>query len=169
MSIIKILKFIMLKNKKQSGFTLIELIVVVAIIGILSTIVIAFLGNARAKSKDNAVKSELNQVRTQAELYYATGSTYEGVCDIASDDLVPKGINGMILSAGKINGYNTPVNVENQVAPRPVACNDVANLWAAQVPLKNETGYYCVDYTRKGIVTTYSIVDYQGNPAAFCR
>lgn len=159
-----------------SGFTLIELLVVVAIIGVLSTVVVVFLGSARNKNKDSSVKSQLNQARTQAELYYSTGSTYTGVCDIDSNNLIPKGINGMVFSAGKIYGYTTTqVNVNGADGSRPVACNVSfdGSGWAAQIPLSQKNDpllyYYCVDYTRKGIVTTSSIVDYMGSPAAFCR
>jgi prepilin-type N-terminal cleavage/methylation domain-containing protein len=158
--------FINKNTNQQSGFTFVELLIAITIIAILAVIVILSLFNARAKSKDTSVKDGLNQTRIQADLYYSTGSTYLGLCDGDSDNLIPKGINGMVYNAGKINGYVNSVTV-NGNGTSPVRCNASANGWAAEVPLKNETGYYCVDYNRKGITTTNSI----GNGAnyAFCR
>ncbi len=51
------------------GFTLIELLVVIAIIGILSAVVLASLSTARSKGQDASVQSNLDTVRTQAEVY----------------------------------------------------------------------------------------------------
>lgn len=150
--------------EKNKGFTLVELIVVVAIIGVLATIVLTFLTKARNQGNDASVKAGLNQVRTQADLYITTNGVYTGICSSASDSLTPKGINAMLYTTGKLNGYSNPVNI-NGTGTSEVRCNETYNGWAAQVPLKNEPGYYCVDYTKKGIVTLTSI----GNTNAFCQ
>ncbi len=154
-------------NKKyihhRSGFTLVELIIVVAIIGVLAAIVLTFLTKAKNQGEDASVKAGLNQVRTQADLFITAYNVYTNVCSTASDSLSPRGINAMVYGAGKVNGYTNPVNV-NGAGTSTVRCNEASNGWAAEIPLKNQTGYYCVDYTKKGIVTATSI----GDTNAFC-
>lgn len=64
-------------KKTQKGFTLIELLVVIAIIGILSSVVLASLNNARRKSRDARRLADLQQIKLAAELYFdANGSEY---------------------------------------------------------------------------------------------
>jgi type IV pilus assembly protein PilA len=64
----------MLKNKK--GFTLIELMIVVAIIGILAAIAIPNFMTYQCKAKQSEAKSILGALRTAQEVYYAENSTY---------------------------------------------------------------------------------------------
>jgi prepilin-type N-terminal cleavage/methylation domain-containing protein len=65
----------MFKNKE--GFTLIEMLVVIAMIGILSAVVLTALGPSRNKAKDSRIISDVNQARAIAEGYYnATDGTY---------------------------------------------------------------------------------------------
>jgi prepilin-type N-terminal cleavage/methylation domain-containing protein len=68
----------MLKNYKQAdkGFTLIELMIVVAIIGILAAIAIPKFADLVTKSKESSVKGSLGSVRSAVSIYY---SDTEGV------------------------------------------------------------------------------------------
>lgn len=72
-------------NKK--GFTLIELLVVIAIIGILSSIAIVYLGDARKKANDAKVSSNVTTASTQIELDRANGTNSNGTTFDASVDL----------------------------------------------------------------------------------
>ena len=59
----------MIKLNKE-GFTLIELLVVIAIIGILASIVLVSLNDARNRGYDAEIKSELAQIRNSVEMHY---------------------------------------------------------------------------------------------------
>ncbi|MBI1755186.1 type II secretion system protein [Candidatus Azambacteria bacterium] len=59
----------MIHTATKKGFTLIELLVVIAIIGILSSVVIVSLNNARSKARDSARKSNSQAMATAFALY----------------------------------------------------------------------------------------------------
>ena len=63
-------------NKNVKGFTLIELLVVIAIIGLLASIVLVALNNARSKARDAKRVGDLRQIATALELYYNDNGTY---------------------------------------------------------------------------------------------
>ena len=63
-----------MKNKK--GFTLIELLVVIAIIGLLATLAVVALQNARQKSRDAKRVSDIKQMQTALDLFYSDNNTY---------------------------------------------------------------------------------------------
>jgi type II secretion system protein G len=77
-------KMIKIKRNKK-GFTLIELLVVIAIIGLLATIVLVSLNNARNKANDTRIKADLSQMMLGIEMYYADNSAYpaSGACGVA--------------------------------------------------------------------------------------
>ena len=57
-------------NKPTSGFTLIELLVAVAIIGILASLLLPTLRNARIRAKVVRAQVELNQIAVTLEMYH---------------------------------------------------------------------------------------------------
>lgn len=62
--------------KDTRGFTLIELLVVIAIIGILSSVVLASLNNARKKGRDARRIADVKQIQLALELYFDKYSNY---------------------------------------------------------------------------------------------
>jgi prepilin-type N-terminal cleavage/methylation domain-containing protein len=62
--------------KRNKGFTLIELLVVIAIIGLLSTLAVVALNNARAKARDAVRVSNIKQIQTALEMYYQDANGY---------------------------------------------------------------------------------------------
>jgi len=65
-------------NRLGSGFTLIEIIVVVAIIGILATIIMVSFAGAKGKSNYTKTLSDMNTVAKALSLYNSEYETYPG-------------------------------------------------------------------------------------------
>lgn len=60
------------KNNSNTNiaFTLVELLIVIAIIGILATIIISKLGESRSKANDAKTISQLGMIRNAAYIYF---------------------------------------------------------------------------------------------------
>ena len=65
-----------LKHTKQKGFTLIELMIVVAIIGILAAVAIPAFMDYMKKGKQSEAQLQLNKIMKNSKAAYNTDSTY---------------------------------------------------------------------------------------------
>jgi prepilin-type N-terminal cleavage/methylation domain-containing protein len=87
----------MKKYINKRGFTLVELLVVIAIIGVLSTLAVVSLNNARKKSRDAKRVSDIKQVQTALELYFADQNGYP-----SGTAVVLGGASGQAISAAGV-------------------------------------------------------------------
>ena len=62
--------------RKQQGFTLIEMLVVVAIIGLLSSVVVIGLKGARERSRDARRIADVSEIQNSLEIAYTSASGY---------------------------------------------------------------------------------------------
>jgi len=65
-----------ISNSPKAGFTLIELIVVVAIIGILATIALPAMKNAPIRAREAVIRADLYQMRSCIDQHLADKGTY---------------------------------------------------------------------------------------------
>ncbi|HLJ74473.1 MAG TPA: type II secretion system protein [Thermoanaerobaculia bacterium] len=74
------------RTANQRGFTLIELIVVVTIIGILAAVAVANVKNAQTKAREAALKDDLFEMRKAIDNYYADKQKYpDGLQTLVSE------------------------------------------------------------------------------------
>jgi prepilin-type N-terminal cleavage/methylation domain-containing protein len=63
-------------TRTDTGFTLLELLVVVSIVGILASIAIPQYASYRARSYDSILESQVRHIATGEEAYFASHATY---------------------------------------------------------------------------------------------
>lgn len=98
------------KNVIEQGFTLVELLIVIVILGILSGIVVFAVGNVTTNAKTNACATEKSTISTALEAYKAVTGVYPtqaaagGSPHVAMDLLdgnvaAPAGVGTLLKSA----------------------------------------------------------------------
>jgi general secretion pathway protein G len=64
------------QKEKKSGFTLIEMLVVIAIIGLLSSTILIGLSSARARARDAKRIADMKQIQNGLEAYHSDSGVY---------------------------------------------------------------------------------------------
>ena len=80
-------------RRRRSGFTLVELMIVVLILGALAAIAIPRIMGGAAVAKGNACHTNIDLLNMQLELYYSANSAYPATLAVltADTDYFPDG------------------------------------------------------------------------------
>lgn len=82
-------------NKK--GFTIIELLIVIVVIGILATLVLNTFTGVQARARDTERRADLNALSTQLEVYFTDNGGYPDGDVIPLDGTTLPGIDPEVL------------------------------------------------------------------------
>ena len=99
--------------KKEKGFTLVELLVVVSVIAILASTVLVNLRGARERAMDTRIISSLGQVRAVAEIIQSRTGVYTELCGGGAvgatlSSTTPDGLNVLRADIDTNNGAGAP-------------------------------------------------------------
>jgi len=114
----------------RQGFTIVELLVVVAIIAVLTSVVLGSLREARDDSIEAKIKSEMLLLNKRASLEESTTLTFDVVC----------GSNGVPQSAPMLALINSIETFSGQ----SIVCNSDTEAYAVSA-LVASSSYWCVD------------------------
>jgi len=78
------------------GFTLVEIMVVVAITVLMVTVILVSMAESRKEAKDAAIKTSLGEIRKASEFLYDLNASYVGVCNLVDNTLSELGDFGRI-------------------------------------------------------------------------
>lgn len=146
-------------KKAQKGFTIIELLIVIAIIAILALLVLNNFQGAQAKARDQQRTTDINNIHGKLEEFYNENNYYPHNLDIADFPGMDEGAlkdptgsqapsvtivadRAAAEAAGTNPAGDSATTASYAYLPYPTGCND------------NCTGYVLKTYIEKPSTTT---------------
>ena len=147
---------------KRSGFTIIELLIVIVVIGILTTLTVVAYGGIQARTRDTIVKNAAKQLGTQLQRFSAdtgktplqTGGGYNGggsgyVSVLNVNANYPVAIETVLVDGGYLpNGFTAglPKNTQYNNSSGTLMLYDCGSKYVVYYSLESPTSDDIADF-----------------------
>jgi len=137
-------------KRKQKGFTIVELLIVIVVIGILATLVIVTFTGIQKKARDSQRQTDINATNGQLAAFYTNYGFYPTVADLQTASFLSsymKGLDPESLKDPKgpsknVTGGTAAVDQYSYVAAGTGCTNGTASTITAGEPQDNSCDSY---------------------------
>ena len=142
-------------KRKQSGFTIVELLIVIVVIGILAALVVTTFSGIQQKGRDKERQTDINAVHQQVEAYYAQEGKYPSLSQVNTASFRQASMKGLDAEALK-----DPKGTAQTLVAAPAANSYAYAVLASDDTACDNTSKDCTKYTltatNEGSPATYA-------------
>src|SRR5437763_1075270 len=111
--------------RRRSGFTLIEILMIVIILGVLATVIIGLFQNATSDASTNSLRDDLRGIRAALQIYYAQHGAYPAIASFEPQMTQYSSATGAVQATSDPTYHYGPYILK--VPPLPVGTNKGLN------------------------------------------
>lgn len=112
-------------NLENKGFTIVELLIVIVVIGILALLVITTYSGIQAKARNSKRQTDIQSVQTQLEAFFSQNGYYPSLADMNS--------SSWLTSNMKSLDQNALIDPSNPSSSKTLASSPTAKQYSYQV------------------------------------
>src|SRR5438270_13715004 len=86
-------------KKRDQGFTIVELLIVIVVIGILALLVITTYSGIQQKARNSKRQTDVQAIQTHLEAFYSQNGYYPSLTDMNSSSWVSSNLKGFDVNA----------------------------------------------------------------------